>query len=76
MLIETEFASLGRALILPASHLFRHGSFIDFHLSHVLLKTEGGREVMSCHVICCIPGEPCFVGRFGSKDSKVRIGDK
>lgn len=67
MLIETEFACLGRALILPASHLFRHGSFIDFHLSHILLKTEGGREVMSCHVICCIPG------RFGSKDSKVRI---
>ena len=51
MLIETGSACLGRDLVSPASHLFRHGSLIDFHLSHILFKTEGGREFMSCHML-------------------------
>lgn len=51
MLIETGSACLGRDLVSPASHLFRHGNLIDFHLSHILFKTEGGREFMSCHML-------------------------
>lgn len=61
----------GKSLVSPASHLFRQGSFTDFHLSHILFRTEGGMEVISCHVICCRQSEPWFVSSFGSKNSNV-----
>lgn len=58
----------GKSLVSPASHLFRQGSFTDFHLSHILFRKE---EVISCHVICCRQSEPWFVSCFGSENSKV-----
>lgn len=64
---------LEKSLVSPASHLFRQGSFTDFHLSHILFKTEGDMEVISCHVICCRQSEPWFVGSFGSKSSQVSM---
>lgn len=61
----------GKSLVSPASHLFRQGSFNDFHLSHSLFRAEVDIEPISCHVICCRQSEPWLVSSFGSKNSNV-----